>query len=151
MPNLLSEAADNYFKSLNPIAEKIAEEIQSVKAACTEWHDLTITEQEQILNDSIIHPQTLLQYSLTLQNIYGKSGCYFENGLKTVIDEQTVRHLDMKDYIDTSLYMNCFNFSVKCRVALGVMNTQLLFHGKLKVCWNFANPLNASLLFLSLI
>lgn len=98
MPNMLSETAEKYLKSINPLAERIGEEINEIKATYeTLWNDMTIIEQEQILNDTIIHPQVLLQYSLTLQNLYGKSGCLFENGLKTVLDDHTVRWIGKKN------------------------------------------------------
>lgn len=88
---MLCEIADNYFQTLNPLAERIGEDINRIKAAYENlWKELSPTEQEQIINETIIHPQVLLSYSLTIQDIYGRGGCLFSSGTKVTVDEQTV-------------------------------------------------------------
>lgn len=88
---MLCEIADNYFQSLNPLAERISEDIRNIKDAYENlWQGLSNSEREQIINETIIHPEALLKYSITIHDIYGKGGCKFETGKKIIIEEHTV-------------------------------------------------------------
>lgn len=63
--------AREYFTSLNSIAEKISSDISNAVAAYEDlWHTLNIKDQHQIINETIIHPDVVVKYSLSQPNGY---------------------------------------------------------------------------------
>lgn len=64
-PNHLSQDFyDNYFYSINPIAERIGKDVDATRDAYQSlWRELTAEEQNKILEESIISPETVLKYA----------------------------------------------------------------------------------------
>ncbi|XP_034112173.1 uncharacterized protein LOC117573231 [Drosophila albomicans] len=61
------EQINSYFANLNPVAQKIAFDISEVKAAYDHvWFTLKSTEQDDILNDTMMKPEIATRYN---QNI----------------------------------------------------------------------------------
>ena len=64
MENLRSFSED-YFRSINPIAKRICEDIRSTQENYeTAWSYLSHEEQNQVINESLIYPDAVLKYSL---------------------------------------------------------------------------------------
>ncbi|KAK7792375.1 hypothetical protein R5R35_007727 [Gryllus longicercus] len=73
--------ARDYFNSLNSIAEKISADITTTVAAYEDlWHTLSIRDQHQVINETIIHPEVVLKYSL----------CKIEND--SAVHDSTLSH-----------------------------------------------------------
>jgi len=63
-PNQTQDVHYNYLYSINPIAERIGKDVDATKDAYQSlWHGLTFDEQNKILEESIISPETVLKYS----------------------------------------------------------------------------------------
>ncbi|XP_041970899.1 uncharacterized protein C1orf198 homolog [Aricia agestis] len=61
----LSAAAEEYFRTLNPIAAKIHEDITDAKTSYENiWDTLTEKERAEIIDESIIKPDIVLKYAL---------------------------------------------------------------------------------------
>ncbi|KAL0858903.1 hypothetical protein ABMA27_011334 [Loxostege sticticalis] len=61
----LSAAAEEYFRTMNPLASKIHEDIVEAKSAYENmWETLTEKEKVEIINESIIKPEIALKYAL---------------------------------------------------------------------------------------
>ncbi|CAK1592847.1 unnamed protein product [Parnassius mnemosyne] len=61
----LSAVAEEYFRSMNPLAAKIHEDIAEAKNAYENiWNSLTDKEKNEIINESIIKPEIALKYAL---------------------------------------------------------------------------------------
>lgn len=83
----LTEAADEYFSQINPIASRIYADFQDTKNSyeCL-WKTLSFDEQTQILNESIIKPEITLQYNL--KPVHAQSNIKSESfANKRIIDE----------------------------------------------------------------
>jgi len=64
MENLCS-VADEYFRSLNPIAKRICDDVKSTRENYeSAWNYLGPQEQSQVINESLIYPAATLKYSL---------------------------------------------------------------------------------------
>lgn len=64
MENLRS-IADEYFRTLNPIAKRICDDVKSTRENYeSAWNYLSPEEQSQVINESLIYPAATLQYSL---------------------------------------------------------------------------------------
>ena len=88
----LGEVAESYFQTLNPIAERISTDIESIRDAYEGlWSSLSNREKEQIINETVIYPEAILKYTLGSQSHEFPSLNTREiTGAKFVIDEQTV-------------------------------------------------------------
>lgn len=54
----------DYLYTINPIAERIRKDVDATKDAYQSlWLELTVDEQNKILEESIISPETVLKYS----------------------------------------------------------------------------------------
>ncbi|XP_030379624.1 uncharacterized protein LOC115627880 [Scaptodrosophila lebanonensis] len=133
----------NYFSKLNPLAEKIARDVNDAKSAYGHvWLTLTLVEQENILNDTIIKPEIAIQYynnastvngveeapgstskkaanAQKLCGVYGydkknlRTFIYQSVGLKTLHDE------NIGDYRDEHSFP--FSFRTKSQINLSVL------------------------------
>jgi len=64
MQNLRS-VADDYFRSLNPIAKRICDDVKSTRENYeSAWNYLSPEERNQVINESLIYPAAALRYSL---------------------------------------------------------------------------------------
>lgn len=63
-PNQSQDVYYDYLYTINPIAERIRKDIDATKDAYQSlWYELSIDEQNKILEESIISPETVLRYS----------------------------------------------------------------------------------------
>lgn len=63
-PNQSQDVYNDYLYTINPIAERIRKDVDATKDAYQSlWHGLSIEEQNKILEESIICPETVLKYS----------------------------------------------------------------------------------------
>jgi len=70
----LEEVSQLYFRSVNPIAGRIAEDIDGVKSAYRGvWEKLNITDRIQVLDEALIDPAAVLRYSNCREEA---GGCY---------------------------------------------------------------------------
>ncbi|KAJ9578250.1 hypothetical protein L9F63_005520 [Diploptera punctata] len=61
--------AEEYFNSLNPIAERISIDVAATRSAYEDlWHTLSYKDQSQVINETIIHPEAVLKYSFYPEN-----------------------------------------------------------------------------------
>ncbi|XP_053621902.1 uncharacterized protein C1orf198 homolog [Plodia interpunctella] len=61
----LTAAAEDYFRTMNPLASKIHEDIVEAKNSYENiWETLTEKEKVEIINESIIKPEISLKYAL---------------------------------------------------------------------------------------
>ncbi|XP_068622083.1 uncharacterized protein C1orf198 [Battus philenor] len=61
----LREAAEEYFRTMSPLAAKIHEDITEAKNAYENiWDTLSYKEKAEIINESIIKPEIALKYTL---------------------------------------------------------------------------------------
>lgn len=89
----LASRAEQYLYSINPLAQRIGEDIIATKEAYEGlWNTLSITERNQAINETIIQPEVALKYTLKkleftkeLPEWYPK--LRIQTGLKYVIDE----------------------------------------------------------------
>lgn len=90
----LNEIAENYFNTLNPLAERISNDILVIKEAYEElWNSLSEKEQNQIINEAVVHPEALLKYALESNSPAENGDLPLFNtvtGSKFVVDENTV-------------------------------------------------------------
>ncbi|KAL4712168.1 hypothetical protein ACJJTC_011029 [Scirpophaga incertulas] len=78
----LSAVAEEYFRTMNPLAAKIHEDIAEAKNAYENiWESLTEKEKVEIINESIIKPE---KHSNDLMSFFGR-----EHGQRTIQDEHT--------------------------------------------------------------
>ncbi len=60
----LVATSKEYFSNLNALATKIATDIENTRDAYQEyWHSLSQTEQNQVIDESIITPSALIKYA----------------------------------------------------------------------------------------
>nr|XP_012234841.1 PREDICTED: uncharacterized protein C1orf198 homolog [Linepithema humile] len=89
----LTARAEQYFYSINPIAQRIGDDITATKEAYEGlWHTLSTAERNQAINETIIQPEVALKYTLKkvestkeLPEWYPK--LRIQTGMKYVIDE----------------------------------------------------------------
>lgn len=63
-PNQSHDIYYDYLYTINPIAERIRKDVDATKDAYQSlWLELTVDEQNKILEESIISPETVLKYS----------------------------------------------------------------------------------------
>jgi len=63
-PNLSQDVYHDYLFSINPIAVRIGKDVDATKEAYQSlWYELSVDEQNKILEESIISPETVLKYS----------------------------------------------------------------------------------------
>lgn len=63
-PNQSQDVYYDYLYSINPIAVRIGKDVDATKEAYQSlWCELTVDEQNKILEESIISPETVLKYS----------------------------------------------------------------------------------------
>ncbi|KAJ4444719.1 hypothetical protein ANN_06516 [Periplaneta americana] len=61
--------AEEYFNSLNPIAERISVDVAATRDAYEDlWHTLSYKDQNQVINETIIYPEAVLKYSFYPQD-----------------------------------------------------------------------------------
>lgn len=78
----LEHLAADYFGNLNPIASRINADLQSTKTAYeTEWHRLSLDEQDQILTETIIKPEVAVLYNQL------ETGPHQDFAMKIVLDD----------------------------------------------------------------
>ncbi|XP_003707927.1 uncharacterized protein LOC100880697 [Megachile rotundata] len=93
MSATLSSRAEQYFYSINPLAQRIGEDITATKEAYEGlWNTLSTAEQSQAINETIIQPEVALKYALKktepnkeLPEWYPK--LRIQTGMKYVVDE----------------------------------------------------------------
>lgn len=84
----LKEAADQYFGSINSIANRISTDLNETKASYEDlWGSLTEEEKTQILNETIIKPEICLKYSKKPQLISVNIRKKNEFASKFVVDD----------------------------------------------------------------
>ncbi|EZA48526.1 hypothetical protein DMN91_007506 [Ooceraea biroi] len=91
--SILATRAEQYFYSMNPIAQRISEDITATKEAYEGlWNTLSIAERNQAINETIIQPEVALKYTLKkvestkeLPEWYPR--LRIQTGMKYVIDE----------------------------------------------------------------
>jgi hypothetical protein len=67
--NSVRTFAEEYFYSLNPIAERISIDIAATRDAYESlWQTLSYKDRSQVIDETIIHPQAVLRYSLCPQD-----------------------------------------------------------------------------------
>lgn len=65
----LRPVADEYFRSINPIAKRIFDDVQATKENYeSAWTYLSTQEQTQVLDESLIYPDAVLKYSMLTSN-----------------------------------------------------------------------------------
>jgi len=63
-PNRSQDIYYDYLYTINPIAERIRKDVDATKDAYQSlWYELSVDEQNKILEESIISPETVLKYS----------------------------------------------------------------------------------------
>lgn len=56
--------SNEYFKSINSLAEKISSDLNTTREAYQElWYELSLEEQKQVLDEAIIDPAAVLKYN----------------------------------------------------------------------------------------
>lgn len=64
VPNQSQDVYYDYLYTINPIAERIRKDVDATKDAYQSlWYELSVDEQNKILEESIISPETVLRYS----------------------------------------------------------------------------------------
>ncbi|XP_034173362.1 uncharacterized protein LOC117601109 [Osmia lignaria lignaria] len=93
MSAALSSRAEQYFYSINPLAQRIGEDITATKEAYEGlWNALSIAEQNQAINETIIQPEVALKYALKKAELNKEIPEWYpklriQTGMKYVIDE----------------------------------------------------------------
>lgn len=71
----------DYLYTINPIAERIRKDVDATKDAYQSlWEQLSVDEQNKILEESIISPETVLKYSK-----YKKSDVSYRVSTKVIL------------------------------------------------------------------
>lgn len=89
----LTTRAEKYFYSINPIAQRIGEDIIATKEAYEElWNTLSTAERNQAINETIIQPEVALKYTLKKVELTKELPEWYpklriQTGMKYVIDE----------------------------------------------------------------
>lgn len=87
----LQSAAEEYFHSLNPIAERISADVASTKNAYEElWNTLSAEEQKQVIDETIIYPEAVLKYAFedSLERPEFSPRLNIQTGGKYIIDDE---------------------------------------------------------------
>lgn len=89
----LTTRAEQYFYSINPIAQRIGEDIIATKEAYEGlWNTLSTAERNQAINETIIQPEVALNYTLKKVELIKELPEWYpklriQTGMKYVIDE----------------------------------------------------------------
>ncbi|XP_072751449.1 uncharacterized protein C1orf198 homolog [Anoplolepis gracilipes] len=89
----LTARAEQYFYSINSIAQRIGEDISATKEAYEGlWNTLSIAERNQAINETIIQPEVALKYTLKKVELTKELPEWYpklriQTGMKYVIDE----------------------------------------------------------------
>lgn len=89
----LSSVAEEYFYSINPLAQRIGEDVTATKEAYEGlWNALSATEKNQVIDETIIQPEVALKYTLkSVESSKDVPEWYpklrIQTGLKYVLDE----------------------------------------------------------------
>lgn len=92
--------AEEYFRSLNPIAKRICDDITATKDNYeSAWDYLSTEEQKQVINESVVHPDAVLRYALKEKIDLDKQVEVFPTlqmsfGCKVFQDESGIQWLD---------------------------------------------------------
>lgn len=87
----LQTVAEEYFHSLNPIAERISADVSSTKDAYEElWNTLSAEEQRQVIDETIIYPEAVLKYAFedSLERPEFSPRLNIQTGGKYIIDDE---------------------------------------------------------------
>ncbi|XP_054010138.1 uncharacterized protein LOC128893309 [Hylaeus anthracinus] len=93
MSATLSSRAEQYFYSINPLAQRIGEDITATKEAYEGlWNTLSTAERNQAINETIIQPEVALKYTLKKVELTKELPEWYpklriQTGMKYVIDE----------------------------------------------------------------
>lgn len=89
----LSSMAEEYFYNINPLAQRIGEDVSATKEAYEGlWNTLSLSEQNQAIDETIITPEIALKYaSRKLESVQELPKSYpklcIQTGMKYIIDE----------------------------------------------------------------
>lgn len=87
----LQTIAEDYFHSLNSIAERISADVSSTKDAYEElWNTLSAEEQKQVIDENIIYPEAVLKYAFedSLERPEFSPRLNIQTGGKYIIDDE---------------------------------------------------------------
>lgn len=87
----LQTVAEEYFHSLNSIAERISTDVASTKDAYEElWNTLSTEEQRQVIDETIIYPEAVLKYAFedSLEKPEFSPRLNIQTGGKYIIDDE---------------------------------------------------------------
>ncbi|KAK3928440.1 hypothetical protein KUF71_016687 [Frankliniella fusca] len=87
----LQTVAEEYFHSLNPIAERISADVASTRDAYEElWNTLSAEEQKQVIDETIIYPEAVLKYAFedSLERPEFSPRLNIQTGGKYIIDDE---------------------------------------------------------------
>ncbi|EEB18432.1 conserved hypothetical protein [Pediculus humanus corporis] len=89
----VNEVAKHYFDTLNPLAERISTDILNIKKINQNlWNNLSVDEQNQIINENLVYPEAILKYALNTDPCQQNINISLEGnvtGAKYVVDENT--------------------------------------------------------------
>lgn len=89
----LSSIAEEYFYTINPLAQRIGEDVAATKDAYEGlWNTLSLSEQNQAIDETIITPEVALKYaSKKNESIKELPKSYpklcIQTGMKFMVDE----------------------------------------------------------------
>lgn len=84
----LKKIADEYFGSINSLANRIYTDLNETKASYEDiWGSLTEEEKSQIMNETVMKPEICLKYNSKPQTISLKSKKKREYATKFVVDD----------------------------------------------------------------
>lgn len=126
MSATLSSRAEQYFYSINPLAQRIGEDITATKEAYEGlWNTLSIAERNQAINETIIQPEVALKYTLKKHELTRELPEWYpklriQTGMKYVIDETGSVSTIYKFIVILchKLYILCFNIQMSINVGL---------------------------------
>lgn len=83
----LGTIAEEYFYSINPLAKRIGEDVAATKEAYEGlWETLSLKEQNQALDETIIQPEVALKYAMKQDCSYYPK-LRMQTGMKYLCDE----------------------------------------------------------------
>ncbi|XP_003697944.1 uncharacterized protein C1orf198 homolog [Apis florea] len=123
MSAMLNSRAEQYFYSINPLAQRIGEDITATKEAYEGlWNTLSIAERNQAINETIIQPEVALKYTLKKPELTKELPEWYpklciQTGMKYVIDEtgSTLRWRDE--------HSAPFSFMTQSQMNLSIIDT----------------------------
>lgn len=104
----LSALAEDYFYNLNPLTQRIGQDVRATKEAYEGlWNNLTLNEQRQAIDETIIQPEVCFKYARKSLDCNKESSesypkLKYQTGLKYVIDDAgAVRHINLTYMMDS--------------------------------------------------